>query len=251
MKIATWNINSIRVRIEQLSNFLEANNIDVIFLQEIKCQTESFPFETFEDQGYNCAVYGQKTYNGVAILSKHLIEDVRLGSEVFCADPQSRYIDAFINGHRMASVYVPNGQSPDTQTYEYKMDFLKILTKHVQDTLKYESYIIGGDFNIALTDMDVYNPKLWHDKICCTTKERDALQDLLSVGLVDVSRRFSEDAIYTWWDYRTRGFEKNNGLRLDYILSTESIKFTGSYVDLKTRALERPSDHAPIIAEIA
>ena len=250
MKIATWNVNSIRVRIEQLCEFLKCENIDVVLLQELKCPTELFPNEAFEDIGYNCAVFGQKTYNGVAILSKYLIEDIRIGSEIFCGDSQSRYIDAFINGYRIASVYVPNGQAPNLPAYGYKLDFLGRLINHVERTIENETYIIGGDFNIALTDLDVYNPKLWHNKICCTNSERSSLRDFISVGLVDVARKFSSDPIYTWWDYRTRGFSKNHGLRLDYIFTTSSVNSVSSYVDLEVRAKERTSDHAPVVAEI-
>lgn len=250
MKIATWNVNSIRVRAEQLSEFLHTNSIDVILLQELKCLTEAFPNEIFEDLGYNCAVFGQKTYNGVAILSKFLIEDVVFGNDIFKNDPQARYIEAFINGYRLASVYVPNGQSPETTAYSYKLEFFDILTNHITNTIQNEKYIIGGDFNVALEDIDVYNPKLWKDKICCTGKERDKLNNIICSGLIDVARKISNDAIYTWWDYRHGGFPKNHGLRLDYLFSTENITIKDCRVNTAIRGLERPSDHAPIIAEI-
>lgn len=250
MKIATWNVNSIRVRYEQLVNFLQNHDIDVILLQELKCQTKAFPSEQFEDIGYNCAVFGQKTYNGVAILSKYLIEDIIFGSEIFDDDEQARYIEAFINGFKIASVYVPNGQSVELPAYQYKLKFLEKLKNHLSKSIQNEDFIIGGDFNIARSDIDVYNPKAWKDKVCCTDIEREKFEEILDIGFCDMHREISgSNPIYTWWDYRHMGFPKNYGLRLDYILSTKNIKIKSCNVDLETRALKQPSDHAPIIME--
>ena len=248
MKIATWNVNSVRVRSEQLKCFLQENDIDVVLLQELKCQTEAFPQEEFEAIGYNCAVFGQKTYNGTAILSKYLIEDVQLGSQIFSGDLHARYIDAFINKCRIASVYVPNGQSPDAPAYQYKLQFLQTLTKHIQTSMANEDFVIGGDFNVALEDIDVYDPKAWKGKICCTEPERLALREILSCGLIDVARVFSQEPAYTWFDYRFKGFLKQHGLRIDYLFSSKEMQPKSCVVDLATRALERPSDHAPLIA---
>jgi exodeoxyribonuclease-3 len=176
MKIATWNINSIRSRAEQLLDWISNNNIDVVLLQEIKCTDDNFPFEFFEDAGFNVSVFGQKTYNGVAILSRYMIEEIVKGSEVFEEDDQARYIEAFINGYTMISVYVPNGVSPNSVQYTYKLRFLENLSKHLS-LLK--RFIIGGDFNIALSDNDVYDPYLWNEKICCTERERQNLRSLM------------------------------------------------------------------------
>jgi exodeoxyribonuclease-3 len=253
MIIATWNINSARVRAEQLLDLLRGKHgIDVILLQEIKCATEAFPYEFFEDAGYNCAVFGQKSNNGVAILSKHRIEDMRLGSAVFPGDASARYVEALVGEYKISSVYVPNGQAPDTPQYAYKLQFLSTLIAELSQVSHDEKFVIGGDFNITRDNVDVYNPELWRGRICCTDAERRKLRELLDVGFCDCLRQISGDKVaYTWWDYRSAGFRKNNGLRLDYILATPNIAVKNCYVDLETRALERPSDHAPVIMECA
>jgi exodeoxyribonuclease-3 len=256
--VATWNINSVRVRAEQLCGLLLGKSggtsaIDVVLLQEIKCVAEAFPREFFEDIGYNCLVFGQKSNNGVAILSKYRIEDERFGDSIFAGDQSARYVDALINGYRIASVYVPNGQSPESPQYQYKLRFLETLKDSLARSIQNEKLIIGGDFNITRDDSDVYDAKLWNDKrICCTKPERDMLAEIIEIGLADKHRELSGDAaIYTWWDYRSAGFAKNNGLRLDYMLTTHDVDVRACYVDLGTRALERPSDHAPVVVDIA
>lgn len=251
MILATWNINSIRARINHLTELLLTRNIDVILLQELKCMTEIFPKEYFEDLGYNCAVFGQKSYNGVAILSKYRIEELKFGNEIFQNDPQARYIEAFINGYKIASVYVPNGQDIQLPAYQYKLNFLNILKNHLKNEIKEGNFIIGGDFNIARSDLDVYNPKSWKGKVCCTDLERDSFKDILDIGFIDYHRDVSGNRpIYTWWDYRHFGFVKNYGLRLDYILTTPEVNIKNCEIDLVIRAKERPSDHAPVIMEI-
>jgi exodeoxyribonuclease-3 len=258
MRIATWNVNSVRVRVGQLTSFLlgeqdDSPPIDVILLQEIKCMTEAFPREIFEDLGYNCLVFGQKSNNGVAILSKYRIEDERFGDGIFTDDPSARYVDALINGHRVASVYVPNGQSPESPQYQYKLRFLDILKEHLAHSIKNEKFIIGGDFNITRSDIDVYDTGLWNSKrISCTIPERDRLAEILEIGFADKHREFAGGAsIYTWWDYRSSSFAKNNGLRLDYMLTTHDVNVRACAVDQYTRGLERPSDHAPVVIDIA
>lgn len=251
MILATWNVNSIRARINHLTELLLTRNIDVILLQELKCMTEIFPKEYFEDLGYNCAVFGQKSYNGVAILSKYRIEELKFGNEIFQNDPQARYIEAFINGYKIASVYVPNGQDIQLPAYQYKLNFLNILKNHLKNEIKEGNFIIGGDFNIARSDLDVYNPKSWKGKVCCTDLERDSFKDILDIGFIDYHRDVSGNRpIYTWWDYRHFGFVKNYGLRLDYILTTPEVNIKNCEIDLVIRAKERPSDHAPVIMEI-
>lgn len=251
MILATWNVNSIRARINHLTEFLLTRNIDVILLQELKCMTEIFPKEYFEDLGYNCVVFGQKSYNGVAILSKYRIEELKFGNEIFQNDPQARYIEAFINGYKIASVYVPNGQDIELPAYQYKLNFLSILKNHLKNEIKEGNFILGGDFNIARSDLDVYNPKFWKGKVSCTDLERDSFKDILNIGFIDYHRDVSGDKpIYTWWDYRHFGFVKNYGLRLDYILTTPEVNIKSCEIDLDIRAKERPSDHAPVIMEI-
>ena len=253
MKVATWNVNSVRARVEHLVSFLEENSIDVVLLQELKCVNEAFPREYFEDMGYNCLVYGQQSYNGVAILSKYQIECLKMGNEIFIDDTQARYVEALINGYIVASVYVPNGQAVGAPAYEYKLDFLKILTKHIKEITHNEKFIIGGDFNIARTDADVYNPKAWKGKVCCTERERELFEDLMNIGLRDIMRectKSKEEPIYTWWDYRRYSFAKNYGLRLDYFLATSNINIKSCFIDTNTRGKVRPSDHAPVIVDV-
>ncbi len=251
MIIATWNVNSIRSRIEHLTEFLIARHIDVILLQELKCMTEVFPKEYFEDLGYNCAIFGQKSYNGVAILSKYRIEELKFGNEIFQVDSQARYIEALIYGYKIASVYVPNGQNVGAPAYDYKLRFLNILKDYLKSEVIENKFILGGDFNIARSDLDVYNPTSWRGKVCCTDLERNLFEDILNLGFVDYHRNISGDkAIYTWWDYRHLGFVKNYGLRLDYILTTADVLIKSCEIALDIRGKERPSDHAPVIMDI-
>jgi exodeoxyribonuclease-3 len=250
VKIATWNINSIRTRAEQLLDWISNHNIDIVLLQEIKCTDCNFPVEFFEDAGFNVSVLGQKTYNGVAILSRYIIEEVVRGNEIFKEDEHARYIEALINGYTMISVYVPNGVSPDSAQYTYKLRFLEGLSKHLSSL---DRFIIGGDFNIALTDNDVYDPNLWREKICCTEMERQSLLSLINENNLNDCTRISlgdSEKIYTWWDYRTHGFHKNNGLRIDYIFTSKDIQVSYARVLKEVRALPRPSDHAPVVVKM-
>ncbi len=253
MRIATWNVNSVRARVEHLTSFLRENDIDIVLLQELKCVNEAFPRGYFEDIGYNCLIYGQKSYNGVAILSRYRIECLHMGNEVFVDDQQARYVEALINGYIVASVYVPNGQDVELPAYEYKLNFLKILKNHIKDLQNNEKIIIGGDFNIARTDADVYNPKAWKGKVCCTERERELFENLMNVGLRDIMRECANseiESIYTWWDYRRYAFAKNYGLRLDYILTTQNIDVQNCFIDKSVRGKSRPSDHAPVIVDV-
>jgi exodeoxyribonuclease-3 len=251
MKIATWNINSIRVRIEQLLRFIKEHNIDVILLQEIKCRNEDFPEYIFDELGYNCSIFGQKTYNGVAILSKYIIDDVKFGTEIFVGDAQARYIEALINGYNLASIYVPNGQFPESPAYQYKLSFLETLINYLKQSMTNSKYILAGDFNITMTDDDVYDPKLWKDKICCTIKERNKLKDIINLGYKDVIRSLQPDEqIYTWWDYRRDALLKNRGLRLDYFFINPDINVKNGYIAKQIREQPRPSDHAPVVIEV-
>lgn len=249
MKIVTWNVNSVRARLPQVELFLKEQQPDILLLQELKCEEHAFP-STLEDYGYNCALFGQKTYNGVAILSKYPIEDVQKGILNF-DDPTSRYIEAFTGGIRVASVYVPNGQEINSKAYEYKLKFLDALYEHIKNLLTLdEQFIIGGDFNIAPTDEDVYAPDLWREQVLCSTSERAAWRKITYLGLTDALIQFDGNQTknpYTWWNYRIP-FVKDCGLRIDHLLlspnATDSLK--SSKVHKYMRGLERASDHAPV-----
>ena len=252
MKIATWNVNSIRSRLDHVLAWLKTNPVDALLLQEIKCVNDQFPKEPIEDAGYNLAVFGQKTYNGVAILSKHPIEDVQENIPGF-EDEQSRYIEAVINNKRIASVYVPNGSEVGSEKYDYKLSFLEAFYNHLKTLYDYdEQVIIGGDYNIAPTNMDVYDPKIWHDRVLCSVPERRAWQKILNIGYVDALRALHPDKQqFTWWDYRKNSYENNLGLRIDHFLvspqAADSMKDV--YTDEEPRKQQKASDHIPVIIE--
>ncbi|CAO5678839.1 MAG: Exodeoxyribonuclease III [Holosporales bacterium] len=253
MKIATWNVNSIRARLQNVLDWLKINPVDVLLLQELKCQTHDFPKVPFYDLGYNQAILGQKTYNGVAILSHKKAEDIVLGIDHF-EDDQARYIEAVIGTKRFVSVYVPNGSDMGSEKFEYKLDFLNSLTAHLKRLLTYkEEVIIGGDFNIAPTDLDVYDPKKWEGQTICSNKERLAFQKILNLGYIDAFRDFNpKSREFTWWDYRGGSFKKDEGLRIDhFLLSPEAADCVKKiYIDKTPRSLEKPSDHTPVVLEI-
>lgn len=249
MRIVTWNVNSIRARLPNVEGFLRQVNPDVLLLQELKCEEYVFP-ESLSELGYNVAIYGQKTYNGVAILSKNAIEDVQKGIPGF-EDVQARYIEAFTGGVRIASVYVPNGQSVGTVAYQYKLNFLEHLYKHVQKVLNFgEKFILGGDFNIAPTDADVHAPEAWREQILCSQEEREAFFKLQNLGLTDALKQTSKNSNppFTWWDYRKGSFAKDDGLRIDHLLLSASAAdcLKSAMVYKSERALEKASDHAPV-----
>lgn len=253
MKISTWNVNSVRARISSLLAWLEEESPDIILLQELKCQTETFPYQEIEDLGYNIAVHGQKTYNGVAILSKFPLSDIITD---FTNNPiplEARYIEALVNfssgAMRVASVYVPNGQDINSDKYPIKLEFLKKLTEYYQ-LFKEEALVIGGDFNIALTDLDVHDPISLNNSILFSIKEKQELRRFISSGLIDLYRINNIDDGYTWWDYRANSFTKNNGLRIDYLFGNpEAAEICNScFVAKKWRGKEKASDHAPVTA---
>jgi len=253
-KIASWNVNSLKVRLPHVLMWLEKTKIDILVLQETKTIYENFPLEEIQDAGYQVVFSGQKTYNGVAILCKndYLIEDVVMDLPNL-EDPQRRILAATINGIRILDLYVVNGSEVGSEKFEYKLDWLEKVTAWIAEQSKqYNKFVILGDFNIAPTDRDVHNPKSWHERILCSTPERNALQKILDIGFADSFRLFEqEDQTYSWWDYRSGGFDKNMGLRIDLILSSLLLveQCTASYVDPEPRGWERPSDHAPVISE--
>jgi exodeoxyribonuclease-3 len=254
VKIASWNVNSLKVRLPHIELWLQKAKPDVLVLQETKVTDENFPLDAIHAMGYEAVFSGQKTYNGVAILAKkeHLIEDVVIDLPTI-EDPQRRTIAATVNGIRILDVYVVNGSEVGSEKFAYKLDWLEKVTDWIkQEAKKHKKFVILGDFNIAPDDRDVHNPKAWHERILCSTPERNALQKLKEIGFVDTFRLFEQEPeTYSWWDYRSGGFNKNMGLRIDLILASLPLaeQCTASYVDSEPRGWERPSDHAPVIAE--
>lgn len=250
MKIATWNVNSLKVRLPHVLDWLESEQPDALCLQEIKMLTEAFPHDAFEALGYQAIVSGQKTYNGVATLTKKPQTDV-VTDFPDLDDPQRRILASTVNGVRILNVYVPNGQDVGTDKYAYKLNWLSHMRDFIAAELKkHKKMVILGDFNIAPADEDVYDPKKWEGRILCSDKEREALQAILKTGVQDVFRLFEQPKeAYSWWDYRTYAFAGNRGLRIDLILVSKAVAETAenSWVDIEPRALERPSDHAPVI----
>ena len=261
VKIAAWNVNSVKSRLSILLEYVASDHApDILLLQELKCMEEAFPYMEIEDAGYNVAVCGQKTYNGVAILSKFPIDDVikKLPYDEDNSDEQARYIEAVISledkALRVASVYVPNGQAPDSDKFAYKMKFFDRLYKHAQDLLKYdEALIIGGDYNVAPHPIDVYDPQKMEGNICYHPDERAKFRSLLGLGLTDCYKAMHGDTQqFTWWDYRAGGWQNNKGFRIDHLLlSAEAADIiTESGVDSYLRDKEKPSDHAPIWCKV-
>lgn len=240
MKIVSWNVNSIRVRLESFNYLVREYDPDIILMQETRVEDSKFPFEYFEDTPYNIEILGMKARNGVAILSKYLIEDVR---KDFSED--ARYISCFIDGIYITNVYVPNGTEIDSSPYYYKLDFIQRLRDRFLE-LKDEIFIAGGDFNVTPYQKDAWDPKA--DGITCSPREREALKLIRDAGFTDML----PDKGFTWWDYRRFALEKNRGLRLDHFyFSTKACElFLYGEVLKDIRNLERPSDHAPIICEI-
>jgi exodeoxyribonuclease-3 len=257
MRIATWNVNSIRSRLDQLTAWLSRSGPDVLCMQETKVEDDLFPHAALAECGYRAVVLGQKTYNGVAIAAKVglAIEDVKKNLDDDPPDAQRRFIAATIEGVRIVDVYVPNGQAVGTPAFAYKLEWLERLRKDLAAHATPEQpVLVCGDFNVAPEDIDVYDPKKWEGSILCTDEERAALQNLLSWGLVDVFRdkHAGEAGLYSWWDYRMGAFRRNKGLRIDLALATRPLaaRCQGAVVDRRPRELDKPSDHAPVIVEI-
>ena len=251
MKIATWNVNSLKVRLPHVLAWLAEHQPDVLALQETKLQDDAFPVAALAEAGYQAAFAGQKTYNGVALLSRDLAEDVMTDPEG--VNSQDRRIIAGTFGDvRVVNLYVVNGSDVGTEKYAYKLDWLARVTRFLEQELaQHQHLVVLGDFNIAPEDRDVHDPAAWHEQILCSTPERRAFQAMLSLGLEDVFRRFDHPAAtFSWWDYRAAGFRRNLGLRIDLILASKVLaeKCTACAVDIAPRRLERPSDHAPVYA---
>ncbi|MBK8178003.1 MAG: exodeoxyribonuclease III [Planctomycetes bacterium] len=255
MKLATWNVNSIRARLERVVDWTLKQAPDVLCLQELKCLDEQFPREVFEDLGYRVATYGQKTYNGVAILSKQNIEDVVRGFPGEDENAQRRAIGAQIGDLLVLNLYVVNGESVGSEKYAYKMQWMQRCAEFIRERYDMgEKVVVCGDFNVTFDDRDVHDPAAWHEKVLCSTPERRALAELMEPGLIDAFRHFhAEGGHYTWWDFRTRGFQRNDGLRIDHLLMSKPAleACQDVVIDKAARGGEKPSDHAPVIAEFA
>lgn len=252
MKVASWNVNSVRVRLQQVLDWLEAEQPDVLGLQEIKMPTDSFPVAEFAEAGYSAEVDGQKTYNGVALLSRETGKDIQRAIPGL-EDEQKRAIAGTFGGTRVINLYVPNGKAVGDEKYDYKLNWLAALNNWVAaEIIAHEKIVVMGDFNIAPDDRDVHDPDEWAGKILCSEPERAALQALLDLGLRDSFRLFDQgEKLFSWWDYRAAGFRRNRGLRIDLLLVSDAVAKTcsASRIDMEPRTLERPSDHAPVIVE--
>ncbi|MDO5059994.1 MAG: exodeoxyribonuclease III [Neisseria sp.] len=253
MKIATWNVNSLNVRLPHVQNWLQQHRPDVLVLQELKLDQDKFPAAAIQLLGYQVAWSGQKTYNGVAVIAKNELQDVHTGLPDLPDDPQRRVIAATIDGVRVIDVYCVNGEALDSPKFVYKEEWFAALTKFVRSEMeKHEKLVLLGDFNIAPADLDCYDPEKWHEKIHCSSIERQWFKNLLDLGLTDSLRHIHPEAVmYTWWDYRGAMFQRKQGLRIDHILVSEAMKnaLRDVQVDNEARGWERPSDHAPVWAE--
>ena len=252
MRLATWNVNSLKVRLPHLLEWLAANPVDVVCLQETKSEDKNFPQAELQAAGYHSLFSGQKTYNGVAILSREPARDVQYGLPDF-DDEQKRVIAATINGVRVGCIYIPNGQEVGSDKFEYKLKWLAALRAWLKDELvKHPKLALLGDYNIAPEDRDVYDPVMWKDHVLCSEPERDAFKGLVQLGLRDAFRLFEQpEKSYSWWDYRMMAFRRNMGLRIDHILISAGLQCTSCIIDKAPRKLERPSDHTIVVAEVA
>jgi exodeoxyribonuclease-3 len=253
MKIATWNVNSLKVRLPQVLDWLVERQPDFLALQETKLSDESFPLEEIAAIGYRALYSGQKTYNGVAILSREEALDCQTDIPAL-QDPQRRILAATVAGVRIWNLYVVNGAAVGSDKYDYKLHWLERIIEHLASELgRHEHLAVLGDFNIAPEDRDVHDPDLWRERILCSTPEREALRRLLALGLEDAFRLFDQpERSFSWWDYRAAAFRRNLGLRIDLILTSSALaeRCTSCYIDVEPRRSERPSDHAPVIAEL-
>ena len=250
MQIATWNVNSLTVRLPQLLSWLTANPVDAIVLQETKLVDEKFPYAEIEAAGYRAEFHGQKTYNGVALLSRVGALDI-VKTIPGLDDPQARVIAGTVAGVRVVGGYFPNGQAPDSDKFVYKMRWLQALHDWLRGELAaHPQLVLLGDFNVAPEDRDVFDPVAWAGQIHCTPQERGHFQALIGLGLVDAFRLFEQPPkSWSWWDYRNLAFRKNQGLRIDHILVSAALKgrVEACVIDKLPRKNERPSDHAPVV----
>lgn len=260
MKIATWNVNSIRTRLEHITEWLQNNSIDVLCLQETKVVDKDFPRSPLEQLGYHIYISGQKSYNGVAILSQTPLQDITTGFSPILGDQplysqldeQKRVITGVIDGIRIVNLYVPNGSEVGSEKYEYKLQWLKVLKAYLNSLLT-TPMVVCGDFNIAPEDRDIHTPEAYKGRIMASEAERQALQAIKDLGLADVFRKFTTDGgQFSWWDYRAAAFRRNLGWRIDHHYLTADLyeQATDCIIDCTPRKLEKPSDHTPVIVTI-
>jgi exodeoxyribonuclease-3 len=254
VKLATWNVNSLRVRLPHLLDWLAANAPDAMCLQETKCDDAAFPAAELAAAGYCSLHHGQRAYNGVAILTRRDVPEVCRGIPRF-ADEQSRVLAADVDGVRVVSVYVPNGQSVGSPKYEYKLQWYRALRDWLREELQTHPRIaVLGDFNVAPEERDVHDPAAWEGQIHFSLPEREALANLFEIGFVDAFRLFEQpEKSFSWWDYRMLAFRRNQGLRIDHVLLSPALapECRACTIDVAPRKLERPSDHAPVVCELA
>jgi exodeoxyribonuclease-3 len=252
MKLATWNVNSITARLPLVTRWLEAERPDVLCLQELKCVDEKFPFDAFTELGYKSAVFGQRTYNGVAILSLSKCEDVERGFPDDEDGAQARLIAATVEGVRVVNVYIPNGQFVGSDKYRFKLEWMRRLRALFDESYKQSTHVLlCGDFNVAPEERDVHDPSQWEGHVLFSRRERAALEKIREWGFTDAFRLHTEEGgHYSWWDYRQFAFPRNAGLRIDHIWVSEPLaeRCTESWIDKEPRAWERPSDHTPVVA---
>jgi len=253
MQLATWNVNSLNVRLPQVLDWLAANPVDVLALQELKLTDDKFPHQAFTGAGYQAQCFGQKTYNGVALLTRTPATDVVKNIPGF-ADDMARVITATMQDIRVIGAYFPNGQEPGSEKFDYKMSWLKGLRNWLREELiAHPKLVLMGDYNITFDDADVWDPIGLKDTIHCTEEERYQLRALVALGLVDALRMFPQpEKSFSWWDYRDSGFRRNHGLRIDHVLVSTALKerVSGCQIDREPRKNERPSDHAPVVLEL-
>ena len=258
IKVVCWNVNSVKIRLNILEQLVKTENPDVILLQELKCETDKFPEMEISDMGYNMAVHGQKSYNGVAILSRSPLEDIKKGLSNF-EDDQARYIEAFTSikgvGLRVASVYVPNGQEIGSEKWNYKLNFFDALIEETKNNLTLEeNFVLGGDFNVAPFDIDVYDVKHLDGSVGFHQKEREKARKLMALGMYDSFRtKHKETKEFSWWDYRAGSFQNDKGMRIDQIYTSPEATdlMTDASILRRYREMEKTSDHAPILLTLA
>ena len=259
MLVATWNVNSVRQRITHLLRWLEEAKPDIVCLQELKCEDASFPRLEIEAKGYHVETLGQKTWNGVAILSRTRPEDVTRGLAGDDSDTQARYLEAIITAGkgivRVASIYLPNGNPPDTDKYPYKLGFMERLRRRASELLRLEEpFVLAGDYNVIPEPIDARDPTVWLTDALYLPQTRSAFRRLLSLGLTDAFRACDQAPDrYSFWDYQDGAFQKNNGIRIDHLLlSPQAVdRLVSCRIDKQTRAWDKPSDHVPVVAELA
>jgi exodeoxyribonuclease-3 len=258
MRIATWNVNSIRQRVDNMVAWLAERSPDIVCLQEIKCMDDAFPREVFEQLGYNVAVHGQKTFNGVALLSKHPFDEVTPGLIGDKADVQARFLEALVSTKsgvlRVVSLYLPNGNPPDTEKYAYKISWMDRLIAFSRERLKLEEpFVLAGDFNVIPTAADAANPAAWTGDALFLPKTREKFRTLLNLGLTDAIRAVSDDpGLYSFWDYQAGSWAKNNGIRIDHLLCSPQAadRLTDAGIDRHVRGWDKPSDHVPVYVDL-